>query len=63
MTFGLSFAHRGRAAARAAVIAAAVASGEWANTSRRASTLGQLRFTSTATTHGGAPASIAAALA
>ena len=63
VTLGLSLAHRGRAQAAVASTASAVADGEWANTSLRRSTLGQLRLTSTARTAAGAAASMAAALA
>ena len=60
-TFGLSLAQRGRPHPSVTAIAASVASGEWANMPERSSTLGQLRFTSTATTSGGASARASAA--
>ena len=63
VTLGLSLAQRGRRQAALAATASAVADAEWANMRRRSSRLGQLTFTSTATTSGGAPASMAAALA
>jgi hypothetical protein len=59
---GLSFAHRGRPQAAVAASASSVAAAEWANIRSRSSTLGHETLTSTATTSGGAPASIAAAL-
>ena len=63
VTLGLSLAHRGRPTTAVASITSAVACAEWANMSFLASTLGQLRFTSTATSRGPASASMAAALA
>ena len=63
VTLGLSLAQRGRLQAALAATASAVAVAEWANMRRRSSRLGQLTFTSTATTSGGAPASMDAALA
>ncbi len=61
VTFGLSLAQRGRPHPAVAATASSVALAEWANMRRRSSTFGQLTFTSTATTAGGAPASIPAA--
>ena len=49
VTFGLSFAHRGRRHSAVAAIASPARAGSWANMRRRSSTLGQLRLTSTAT--------------
>ena len=69
---GYAAAHANRAVAllklgrpheAVASITSAVADGEWANMWRRSSTLGQLRFTSTATTPAGASVSMVAALA
>ncbi len=60
---GESLAHSGRPQAPEACTAAPVAVGEWANMRLRSSRFGQLTFTSTATTHGGASASSDAARA
>ena len=61
VTFGLSFAQRGRPQPAVASMASSVAVAEWANMSALASTLGHDRLTSTATTRAGASARASAA--